>query len=63
MKWSPTNVIQLIFNRKFDISSVVLENGNRCTFEVNAIDNVGNKALPSTQTWYFGKISSRSLSR
>ena len=63
IKRSAINVIQLTFNRRLDISSVVLENGNKYTFEVNATDNVGNKALPSTQTWYTGKISSRSLSR
>ena len=56
-------MIQLIFNRRFDTSSIALENGNKYTFEVNATDNVGNKALPSTHTWYTGKISSRSLSR
>lgn len=59
IKWGTTNLIQSISNRRFDISGVVLENGNKYTFEVNATDNVGNKALPSSKTWYTGKLSSR----
>ena len=39
------------------MSSIVLESGSKYTFEVNATDYVGNKALPATWTWYTGKIS------
>ena len=41
------------------MSSIMLESGNKYTFEVNATDYVDNKAMPSTWTWYTGKINLR----
>ena len=48
-----------MFDLRFDMSSIMLESGNKYTFEVNATDYVGNKAVPSTWTWYTGEISLR----
>ena len=48
--------IKFMFDHRFDMSSIVLESGYKYTFEVNATDYVGNKALPSAWTWYTGKI-------
>ena len=51
--------IKLMFDLRFDMSSIMLESGNKYTFEVNATDYVDNKAMPSTWTWYTGKINLR----